>query len=173
MSAFSKAASVVEVEAENAIPALRGAKILVVSILTAVAIAAIVFAFWWIFIHPAQLKRAVAQGHVETTMAQAGTLNAGDALRVKGEVDRHKLTIDVITKGNEHAILTAPGGSAAADPGMAVALARAYCMRDAYRSYGGCAGVRPADPGIGPADGDPAGAAAAGDRGDHGPSDAH
>lgn len=162
MSWLKKAVALGEAEAANAVPALRGAKIGAVLIATLAAIGAIGFAFWWIFIHPHQLKQQAAQAKADSAIATGAQHAAQDAMKITLDVRQHAASIDVTTQRNRDAILSAPGAAAPIDAGLAAAVHAALCVRDAYRAEPDCAGLRGAGGGVGAAQSDAGGGAAGG-----------
>lgn len=153
--------SEIEGAAESAVPQLRSVAIVGRLALIAAGAALVALAYWWVFVHPHALKQQAAQAKADTVIQAGATQAATDAVKITVDVKQHAASIDAVTRGNEHAILSASGAAAPVDPAMFGALHDALCLHDAYQSEPDCAPVRTAGGRVGaaPADagGQPAG----------------
>ncbi|HEY0623163.1 hypothetical protein [Sphingomonas sp.] len=95
---------------------------------------------------PSRARKETAVATATALTADASKQAAQDSVKILVETQAAHGRIDVITKGNRDAILSAPGAAVAVGPAAHRAGLDALCLRNAYRLQPACVGLLDADP---------------------------
>lgn len=136
-----------ETIAEDVVPEVRAARWGVQFALGLLAVAVVVFLWWWFVGRPAADVRKAVRATATATEARGDAAKAADAQHVVIDVTSHTAAIDAQTKSNADAIQSAPGASVAAPAAVDAAGRRALCLRPTYRHQPACIAMLGADPG--------------------------
>jgi len=148
-----------EQAAETALPALRGARWVLIGAAVLIALVGAGAAFWALFLRPIEDRTRVEQGKVDTRLSGAAADIATKAIPVITETERRRVEIDVAV---QRGTIDVHQAADAATPiaGVSDAVRRGNCMLPAlYHADGACAAVRADRQGVGPAGRDAGGAA--------------
>lgn len=85
---------------ELAVPGLRGARLAIYAIGGLIVAAALGFAFWWVFVHPGQQRRAVEQAKFNGKLATSTADITAAAIPQINDATTRKVVVDVqVQKG--------------------------------------------------------------------------
>jgi hypothetical protein len=115
----------------------RGAR----AIIGLMVLALIYVGYLEVIAKPRAARQQAAEAKIEAKVAGGMVAAAREAITIHVDRDAVHDQIDIVTRGNDDAIRSAPGASAAIPPAVAAAGRAALCVRGTYQRNPACAAV--------------------------------